>query len=662
MIKPKLLLSLFCICLWSASGTYAQTPQKDSVDIHEMSLEELMKIPIQVSKSDLNIREVPSVISVITRDQILNMGARDLTDVLNQIPGFTLGLDGLGLVGLGVRGNWSHEGKVLLLIDGQEANDLLFGSNHYGQHYDIGNIDRIEIIRGPGSAIYGGYAELGVISIITRKGKDIKGIGISGLYGATSNATTRAVTNFSMGNAKGKVDYSLSGQYGSGLRSDDKAYTDIYGNTADLTKNSHLRPLTLNGSLNIGGFSARVLLDKYQLETIDGFDAIFNKAELQKFTYVITDVKYNWKVSDKLQITPRMNMRYGSPYNTSAESTNFPYVVESRRLAPSINMNWTPSNKVSVVAGADSYFDHAKSNGLSKTYFLNLGGGNETSPLYDIGLFAQGVIKTKGFNITIGSRFDQHNLFGSAFSPRIGITRAFEKFHFKALYSRAFRAPAIEYLNYSPNIRPEKAGVTEIELGTKLSDQLWITGNFFHMLIDGPIIFQPDISIPIGGYYSNISTTGSMGFELSLQGKYSWGYFNANYSYYTGKGINQQPSYLPPADDSQSLGFPSNRVNLSGHIKLTTGLSLNPSFNLLGSRYAITTVDGSGAYVYTKLSSEFFANLFLRYAKDNFSCGVGVFDVFDQRQKFVQAYAAGHAPLPGIGREFSVRVAYRLGF
>jgi outer membrane cobalamin receptor len=659
MINRKLLFALVSLGLLSCVGTYAQSTKMDTVDIYEMSLEELMNIPIAVSKSDLNAREAPSVISVITREEILNMGARDLMDVLNQVPGFTMALDGLNLVDVGTRGIWAHEGRLLLLIDGQEMNEILFGTNHFGQHYDINNIERIEIIRGPGSSIYGGYAELGVINVITRKGKDIMGAEVNGLYGVSSNATTRAAGNVIVGGANdNNIDYSLSAQYGKGLRSD-QMYTDIAGNTADLSKYSHLRPFTINGSFSAGGFSSRVLIDKYQVETIDGFGVNTSTADNMKFTYVIADAKYDWKASDKLQVTPRMNVKYGSPYNTTPES-NFIYLIESRRIAPSVNINWTPTDNISIVAGADSYFDHAKNTSPSTGYFINLGGTNETSPLYDIGLFAQGVIKAGEFNITIGSRFDRHNLFGNAFSPRVGITRAFERFHFKALYSRAFRAPGIEYLNYNPDVNPEKTGVAELELGVKLTENMLLTGNIFHIHIDGPLVFQADAASPIGGYYVNFSKTGSMGFELDYRIKYKWGYINANYAYYNSKNLNAAPIYQVPSNERESLGFPPSRFNMAGSIKLVKGLSLNPSANILSSRYATTSMDTNGDYVYTKLDSEVFFNLFLRYSKDNLSLGLGVFDLFDQRQTFVQASAGGHSPLPGIGREFNVRVGYKI--
>lgn len=108
---------------------------------------------------------------MITAEEIKNLRSRDLIDVLNLVPGMNFGVDVQGVVGISSRGNWAHEGKILVLLDGQEMNEILFSSTQFGQRYDISQIEKIEIIRGPGSSIYGGYAELGVINIITKGGK-----------------------------------------------------------------------------------------------------------------------------------------------------------------------------------------------------------------------------------------------------------------------------------------------------------------------------------------------------------------------------------------------------------------------------------------------------------------------------------------------------------
>ncbi len=629
-------------------------------DPYALSLEELMNIPISVSKSDLSLRETPSVISVITRDEIRNMGARDLMDVLNQVPGFTFGVDVQNVVGLGSRGNWGHEGKILLLMDGQEMNEILFSSNQFGQHYDINNIERIEIIRGPGSSIYGGYAELGVINIITRKGAQLNGVFLDALVGATANSLSRLNTTISAGQKTDKIEYSVSAHLGEGIRSD-QTYSDFFGNSIDLTDKSRLRPMMINAAVAAGGFSVRVIYDDYKLESVDQFDEIATTGipDRISFRQIFGELKYAYKASNKLTITPRVNIKTGQPWKT-AEDAYVPYLLDARRVAPSINVDWNPTAKISVVAGGDSYFDFAEYTGPDADYFGDFSSDNTIS-FYNLGAFAQGVIKTDALNITLGSRFDAHSQFGTAFSPRIGFTKAYNKLHFKALYSRAFRAPALENMNYNPDVEPEKTGVAEIEVGYKLNDNMFLTGNAFHIQITDPIVYFVDVANPIGTY-DNFNKAGSVGFELDYRAKYEWGSVSINYAYYNAKNTGDVPYYIVPNDEGHVLALPGSRLNGFASIRIAKGFTLNPSFNLIGERNSITGIDNNDNYVYGKVNGQLLANLFLRYTNKNIELGAGVYDLADEGQVFIQAFSGGHAPLPGIGREYQVRLAYTLPF
>lgn len=145
------------------------------------------------------MRESPSIISLITKEEISKSGARDLIDVLRLVPGIDFGMDIEGVVGIGMRGNWANEGKVLVLLDGQEMNEIISAGNMFGNHYPIEQIKKIEVIRGPGPAIYGGYAEYGVVNIITHQAEDINGITISGTYGQMEKDYGRRNLNVSVG-------------------------------------------------------------------------------------------------------------------------------------------------------------------------------------------------------------------------------------------------------------------------------------------------------------------------------------------------------------------------------------------------------------------------------------------------------------------------------
>lgn len=628
----------------------------------EMSLEELMNIKIVASKTNLTSRETPSIVSVITREEIKNMGARDLMDVLNQVPGFSFGSDVQNTVGLGARGNWGHEGKILLLIDGIEMNEILYATTQFGQHYDISNIDRVEIIRGPGSSIYGGYAELGVINIITRTGQQMKGVSASGMYGNSGGTTSRENVNISFGNGSDRANYSFSGMIGDGIRST-KTYNDIYGNQADMTKTSGVKPMMLNGGINVGGLSVNMIYDGFRVNTADQYDQItyLPSGDPDKiyFNNFYTSVKYTMKAGSKVTITPRINYKAGTPWKTVAESP-FAYSLEASRLAPAVNINFVPNQVVNLSIGVDSYFDNARYMGTDNGYFSSLGKDNSVS-FSNVGAFAQGVFKTNFANFTIGARADHHSQFGSAFSPRLGITKAWPNFHIKALYSRSFKSPAIENINYNPDIKPERTGVAELELGYKLNDHMFLTVNGFEIVISDPIVFTVDAAHPVGTY-GNFDFAGSAGFEIDYRVKYPWGYVSTNYAYYSSKGINKVALYDATLSDKSVLGMPSGRLNLSASFKLSEVFSINPSFNALSRRYALTGQDASGNYTYSEVSPQFLANLFVRAKTSRWDAGVGVYNITDENQLYIQAYSGGHAPLPGMGREFVANVRYFIPF
>lgn len=653
----KLIFTMICVCC--SLIVRAQEPDQQVPDIQEMSLEELMNVPIRVSKSGLSMRETPSAISVVTRDEIKRMGARDLMDVINQIPGFSFGIDVQNVVGLASRGNWGYEGKILILLDGQEMNEILFSTTAFGQHFDVNNIDRIEIIRGPGSSIYGGFAELGVINIITRRGQDIQGITAGVQYGNTKGTTARQDFSFSAGAGNDKVEYSLSGYVGQGIRSD-KKYTDIYGTTGDLSKHSQLNPLMFNGGLKVKNFSLRLIHDGYTHETIDQFDGITSPDNPDNVSFKTTyaEARYDWKASDKITVTPRLNFKTGTPWYTDSDA-DFPYEITASRLYPSVNINWKASDKIDIVAGVDSYFDHAEYTGDDVDYFGDFSTDNTLS-FNNVGVFGQGVIKISGANLTLGARVDNHSQFGSAFSPRIGLTKAFDKFHYKLLYSRAFRAPALENMNYNPDVKPERTGVAEIEMGYKFNSNIILTSNFYHISINDPIVYFVDGTNPFGTY-DNFNKAGSLGFELDLRMKYNWGFINANYSTFTSKNQNDVPLYVEGAGD-HALAMPGHRVNLLSSFNLGKGFQLSPSTVFQGKRAAVTGLNPDDSYRIEKLNAEFFFNLYLRYANKNFDGGLGVYDVFDVGQRFVQPFASGKLPLPGIGRELVVRVGYTIPF
>ncbi|MGZ4096642.1 MAG: TonB-dependent receptor plug domain-containing protein [Bacteroidia bacterium] len=664
----------FCIAGFGQSDT--AVAKNDTLDYYEMSLDQLLKlkshgVPTELeklinslisvaSKKPLNVRESPSIVSLITEEEIKKSGARDLIDVLRLVPGIDFGADVEGVVGIGIRGNWAHEGKVLVLLDGQEMNEILFACNEFGNHYPIEQIKRIEVIRGPGSAIYGGYAEYGVINIITRQAEDINGITVSGTYGQMEKDYGRRNVNLMIGKKIGDFSFSVAGLMGQGQRSD-QTYHDFSDSTYNMAGSSALNPRYFNAALGYKGLSFRVIGDFYQTSHRNGYGPVIRDGtQMENFNSAFSELKYIYKVNDKLTITPRINYKTQTPWQAPAYDDKKPYNKTATRTTGNITASYNMNRYVNIVCGSEIYQDVAVDH-TDSSYFLN---DKQTISFYNYAFFAQGLIKTRLVNFIVGARYDKHNVYGHAFVPRVGLTKKYNRFHFKALYSNAFRAPAIENINSadSTGIKPELTQVMEVELGYQVTHKSIFTVNVYDIETKNPIIYYTSLDSTNTDLYKNFGHAGTQGIEAEYRIKDKWGYVTINYAFYS--AANKQKVALYETEKSSSLlGFANHRVNLNASWNISKKLSFNTTASLYGPRYAVTSLDTAGNSVQELLAPKFLLNFFFRYQPvKGLSIGLGMYDVLNQKINFIQPYAGGSPPLPGSSREVVFRLQYDLNF
>lgn len=147
---------------------------------------------VTAAKQKQKISEAAASVFVITSDDIRRYGYRKLSDALRSVPGFYVTDDGiyesLGVRGISIPSDYTNE--CLLLINGLSTDDSVYGQGFIG--YDLGidmeSVKRIEIVKGPGSALYGSYALFSVINVITKDGTDVGGLRISGECGSYDTA------------------------------------------------------------------------------------------------------------------------------------------------------------------------------------------------------------------------------------------------------------------------------------------------------------------------------------------------------------------------------------------------------------------------------------------------------------------------------------------
>lgn len=185
----------------------AQDDTQKPRDLANQSLEDLMNVEVtSVSKKEEKLSHIASAVFVITQEDIRRSGATNIPDLLRMVPGLDVAQVNGSTWAIGARGfNQQFSDKLLVIIDGR----IVYTPNFAGTYWDtvdlpLENIDRIEVIRGPGGSVWGANAVNGVISIFTKKASEmrgglveadggslVQGAGVAE-YGAKLSATTDA--------------------------------------------------------------------------------------------------------------------------------------------------------------------------------------------------------------------------------------------------------------------------------------------------------------------------------------------------------------------------------------------------------------------------------------------------------------------------------------
>ncbi len=279
--RPALRLALV---MWLPIACFGQNQLPS--DLTEASLEELLNVQVtSVSKKDQALFKTGAAIFVITQDDIRHSGAFNIPDLLRMVPGVDVARIDANTWAISIRGfNTRYSDKVLVLLDGRSLYTPSF-SGVYWDHLDVPleNIERIEVIRGPGGTVWGANAMNGVINIITKSSKATQG----GLLTAGTGTEESADGVIQYGGRIGRAatyrafgDYSNTGssnltngeegadawrRFHGGFRSDwDLTQQDSLMAQGDISQNSEGQTLTtvLSSRLpTIATFNDRISVD-----------------------------------------------------------------------------------------------------------------------------------------------------------------------------------------------------------------------------------------------------------------------------------------------------------------------------------------------------------------------------------------------------------------
>ena len=175
-----------------------------------LTLEELMDVKVTTAtRTSQKITDAPATMNVITARQIKERGYQQLEDALRDIPGIDfIHINGYVPTLIYFRGMYGAENlRALLMIDGIAENNIIGSNDMAGPAYSLHNVERIEVVWGPASALYGANAFGGVINIITKKGSSVQGLEYEKGYGTFNTHSD----NIQFGLRKSKFDVAISG-------------------------------------------------------------------------------------------------------------------------------------------------------------------------------------------------------------------------------------------------------------------------------------------------------------------------------------------------------------------------------------------------------------------------------------------------------------------
>ena len=433
--------------------------------------------------------------SVFTRDDIDRLQPTSLTDLLSRVPGVQVARSGGrgALPGIYIRG--TNSAQSLVLVDGQRmANATSADSNL--QYLNIDQIERVEVLRGSRSVIYGSDAIGGVIQIFTRRGAvhapQLRLHSAVGSYGSTLNSL-----GISGGDTQTRYNLSASLENTAGINRTTVSYPvdndhDAYRNKSVSLNLSH----NLTDAVEVG-ISAIKNTGKTEL------DAMFGQKGYSDF-----DISSVGGFIDA-QINDRWNSRVEWGHSENREKTRDKlspdlYAFNTYRDSLNWQNNLTLNDQHSLIVGADSYEDRVR----SSTVF-------DEDSRWNRAVFVQHRFHGDYFSTELGVRHDQNQQFGShnTWSASLSVPLNVDN-EVLLSYSEGFRAPTFNDLYYpqygNSALKPEYSKSYELQWRSQLTDSSRLETSVYRTDIRDAIVADADF------IQQNIGAARITGFESAL--------------------------------------------------------------------------------------------------------------------------------------------------
>ena len=636
-------------------------------DPMKMTIEQLMSVDVDTvygaSKFQQRTSQAPAYVTVITADEIRKYGYRTLAEILRSVPGFFVDYDRnysyAAIRGFSNPGDYSSE--FLLLVDGHRINDNVYDSPMFGTEFmlDVGLIQRVEIIRGPASSLYGANAFFAVINIITKRGRDMKGVQVAGDAG-------------SLGTYRGRVSYGYDPLRGPEMLFS-ATYYGSHGNQ-DLFYPEFNSPATNNGVFVDGDrdklydFFSSVQYRDFSLQGAFGwrlkgiptgsFGAVFNDPRSQTVDWhSYFDFKYQhtfgeWQTLGRVSYDRvGYNGIYVQDYSGAGTP---PFTLNSDRTRGDWwDLEFDASREFwdrhRITLGTDTRFNVHQNqfNNDISPYFLYF--DDERSSIIP-SVYAQDEYSIrKNLILSAGARFDHYGTFGGSLNPRVALIYSpWEKTTLKLIYGQAFRSPSAYELRLAGNLRlgPEKIKTSEVQFERRFTAHLRLDASAFYNIMDDLITQKND---PVTGQseFDNLIGVRTKGVEFEFDGRWP-------------SGWETRLAYT--AQDSRNVnadGPENNAPKQLPKVNLIAPLLPRRLFASFEGQY----VSDRTTFQNTEIGSYFLSNATL-YTPDivrGLTLSLSAYNLFDRRYSDPGSAGLVQAEIPQDGRTLRIKFTYQLG-
>jgi outer membrane receptor for ferrienterochelin and colicins len=419
------------------------------------SVDELLKLLVNTaSKSDETVNDAPGVISVITARELELFGARTLADALNYVVSIQLYASTLYQENITMRGDLYRSitaKHILILINGRPLRESLFGGI-YSQAlhgFPLASVERIEVLRGPGSVLYGTNAFTGTVNIIT---KTSNGAALNVLGGAngTLMASANAGTSFATTLGEGRIDASLLYNNNNSAWNVPFNLLPVAGRPpAQITYNPYQRSLSGTLSASLGGFKAQIFATDYTAASLG--------PEPRRPQIILTNKTLNADLGYTHNFSEVLSASVNGTLNIF--DTRHSEILQSNDALAEIFFAYKPQKTLQFLLGGLVHARYGK--GTSATT------GNVLVPEYNQlwwSAYAEAQWQPlENLKLRVGAQLNKAVNIDADVSPRVAVLwHITPELGVKAFYGQAFRA-ATGFENFSltangrgnPNLRPE---------------------------------------------------------------------------------------------------------------------------------------------------------------------------------------------------------------